>query len=235
MFCTRCGTALSQDAVSCQKCGAKVESTAKETATNEMRQSGSNLLNNLRSRESLLVTRIVAWVCVATSAATLIVGVLMVTLAGLDLLGTTEVSLKEVQGELGKKNVATGLSAELDALKGQFAHLDDQRWTQARELIGGWVEQWSAEPKGKARFLAEIKAVAVNFPQEQRSTAVDTFYRLKQEKRAIAALRQQNSWFLQLGTSSSILVSLLVFGIFSLLLILIKIEKNTRGIETGKR
>jgi len=229
MFCANCGAKISQDAVSCQQCGAKVELYANEKVVEKGKRFMNRFLENLWSGETLRVSRILAWICVLISGASLALGLLILALASLGFFVSTGVSLKDVQTELNKKNPATGLSAEIDDLRGQLAHLDDERWSQARELISGWVEQWSNDPKDKSRFIAEIKNVAKNFPAEQRSAAVDTFYRLKQEKRQEVALRQQTSWLLQLGTFNGMLVSLIVFGIFSLVLTVIKIEKNTRG------
>ncbi len=179
--------------------------------------------------EFLQFTRTFAWTCVFFSGASLILGILLLLLSALGVFPSTAVSLKNVQAELDKKTPSTGFGAEIDELRGQFAHLDDERWSRAKELIAGWVEGWSSNPKERSRFVGEIKNVANNFPPERRSAAVDAFYRLKQEKRQETAMRQQTSWLLQLGTFSGILVSLIVFGIFSLLLTLLKIEKNTRN------
>lgn len=189
----------------------------------------SKFIPQLGSGETLRFTGILAWICVLISGASLALGLLMMALTSLGFFVSTGVSLKDVQTELNKKNPATGLSAEIDDLRGQLAHLDDERWSQARELISSWVEGWSNNPKEKSLFIAEIKNVAKNVPPEQRSAAVDTFYRLKQEKRQEVALRQQTSWLLQLGTFNVIIVSLIVFGIFSLVLVLTKIEENTRS------
>lgn len=188
-------------------------------------------IQKVRSVGSLRVTRIFAWTSALISGACLALGILILILANLGFFAPAEVSLKEVQAELSKKNPPTGLTAEIYDLRGEFAHFDEERWLQARDLVNRWAEGWSNDSKEKSRFVGEIKNVAKNFPPEQRSTAIDTFYRLKQENRREAFLRQQTSWFLQLGTIPSILTSLIVFGIFSLLLTLIQIERNTRNFK----
>ena len=183
---------------------------------------------NFGSKFGPTVISLFTWVLVLASGASFLAGVSLAVLTGGGYFPPRQVSVQEVQVELDKKNQPAGYLTEIEGLKGQFTYLDDERWSQAKELFSGWVESWSADAREKSLFIAEIRNVASNFPPEKRSAAVDTFYRLKQEKRREAAVAQQSSWFYQLGTVSSILVSLVTFGIFSLLLTLLKIEKNTR-------
>ena len=166
---------------------------------------------------------------ILASGASVLTGICLLGLASSGYFTPRQVSVQEVQTELDKNNQSLGYLAEIEGLKGQFPYLDDERWAKAKDLFSGWADGWSLDPKQKSLFIAEIRNVANNFPPEKRSAAVDTFYRLKQEKRREAALAQQSSWFYQLGTVSSILVSLVIFGIFSLLLTLLRIERNTRS------
>lgn len=180
--------------------------------------------------DRLRITHIVTWICVFLSGASLAIGIITLALTILGFFAPKQISVQELQAELDKKSPPAGYVAEIETLRGQFAYLlDDERWSKAKDLFSGWVEGWSPDLKEKSLFIAEIRNVASNFPPERRSAAVDTFYRLKQEKRRDAALALQNSWYFQLGTMSSILVSLVIFGIFSLLLTLLRIEKNTRS------
>jgi hypothetical protein len=188
-----------------------------------------NFIKKLGVPDALGLTRIFALVCALVSGASLALGMMMLILTSLGFFMSTEVSLKDVQAELSKKNPPTGIETEIDGLRSQFAHLDNDRWSGARELISNWVEEWSNDPREQRLFIAEMKDVAQGFAPEQKSAAVDVFYRLKQEKLREATRRQQTSWLHQLGTFSAIFASLILFGIFSLVLTLIKIERNTRS------
>lgn len=189
----------------------------------------NNFIKKLGTTGSLELTRIFALVCALVSGASLALGMAMLILTSLGIFMSTEVSLKDVQTELSKKNPPTGIETEIDGLRSQFAHLDNDRWSGAKELISNWAEEWSNDPRGQRLFITEMKDVAQGFAPEQRSAAVDVFYRLKQEKLRDVTRRQQTSWLQQLGTFSGIFVSLILFGIFSLVLTLIKIERNTRS------
>lgn len=189
----------------------------------------SDFMKKLGAPDALGLTRIFALVCAFVSGASLALGIVILVLTGMGFFASTEVSLKDVQAELSKKNPPTGIETEIDGFRSQFAHLDNDRWSRARELISNWVEEWSNNPREQRLFIAEMKDVAQGFAPEQKSTAVDVFYRLKQEKLRDVTRRQQTSWLQQLGTFSGIFVSLILFGIFSLVLTLIKIERNTRS------
>ncbi len=190
-------------------------------------------MENIRQTGLLLPITIVARGCACISGITLLIGTCLLVLSSRGYFAPRQVAIQEIRTELDRKTPPSGSLAEIEGLRAQFRYLDDERWSKAKDLMSGWVEAWSPDPKEKSRFIAEIRNVANKFPPERRSAAVDTFYRLKQERRREAALLQQNSWYSQLGTVSAVLVSLIVFGIFSLLLTLLKIERNTRSINDG--
>lgn len=235
MFCTKCSDAIPDHADYCKRCGSKVEESNDGILATEANNTRSTLRQRLTVCEPLSFAGVLAWTAILVSVATMTIGILLFVLTSAGFFEPGEVSLKELQEEMGKKTPVSVDSVKIDGLRSHFTHLDDERWIQAKELINGWVENWSGDPTEKSRFVDEIKITASKFPQEQRSAAVDTLYRLKQEKRREAGLRQQSSWLLQLGTPPSITISLIVFGIFSMILALIRIEKNTRGIETTKQ
>lgn len=189
----------------------------------------NNFIKKLGAPDALGLTRIFALVCALVSCASLALGIVILVLTGMGFFASTEVSLKDVQAELGKKNPPAGIETEIDGLRNQFAHLDNDRWSRARELMGNWAEEWSSDPREQRLFIAEMKDIAQSFAPEQKSTALDVFYRLKQEKLRDVTRRQQTSWLHRLGTFSGIFVSLILFGIFSLVLTLIKIEGNIRS------
>lgn len=228
MFCTNCGAVLAQNATFCSQCRAAQDQSTEERIAGKGEQHMELLPRNIGLGDLMRVPRALAWIFVLFSAVALVLGILIMTLTELGFFASTKVSKEEVQTRLNKPDPPADLIRQVDDLKSLFSFLDDDRWSQAKELIGGWVEEWSDNPKEKSLFLTELASVAKNFPPEQRSAALDAFYQLKQEKVREVSLRRQTSWLQQLGTFTGILVNVVIIGVFSLVLALFKIEKNTR-------
>ena len=108
----------------------------------------------------------------------------------------------QFDGCAGRSQQANWYQKKIEALRDQFPNFDDERWGQARELISGWVDELGATSTEKGKFIAEIRVISAQFPPEQRTQAIDAFYRLKKDK-LLSNARSLQSWATQFGTRIS--------------------------------
>ena len=95
------------------------------------------------------------------------------------LFSRSDVNLMDVQDEVSKQ---TGVRKQIEALRDLFPNFNNEQWEQARGLISTWVNELGATPAEKSKFIAEIRVISAQFQPEQRTQAIDAFYRLKKEK-----------------------------------------------------
>ena len=228
MYCAACGASLNADARFCTQCGAKASPPSAELSgaavTHPTKQGHES--RNMANKKSYRGIRSVCIVCL--SLATLVLGTaLMVPL--LVSLGISfnqpEVSLRDVQVELSKETPS--VSKQIEALRSQFPTFDDERWGQAKELISTWVDELGTSSIEKSKFIAEIRKISENFQPDQRAQVIDVYYRLKKDK-LLSSGRSLQSWVVQFGTLSALFFSLLLIGLFTLVLILIEIARHIK-------
>jgi hypothetical protein len=205
MNCSGCGAQLIENAAFCTSCGNPVQAAASWG-------------------KSKLPHRIIASLCA--------IGLTIVTVGLFGGLGTVvfetfkspapTVTAAEVQTRLAQD---VNLPKHLEALRTQFAHLNDEQWSESKTLIQGWVEELSRTPAAKNTTVEEIKSIAAMLPVDLRAQGLDAYYLLKKEKlRSVEG--PLSSWFLQFVSGSSFFFSLLLIALFALNLLLLEIART---------
>jgi len=141
-----------------------------------------------------------------------------------------EVSLTDVQADLS--NEMPSVSKQIEALRSQFPTFDDNRWNQAKGLISTWVDELGTNSIEKSKVIAEIRTISENFQPDQRTQAIDAYYRLKKDK-LLNSGRSLQAWVVQFGTLSALFFSLLLIGLFTLVLMLIEIARHIKPRDIG--
>jgi len=118
------------------------------------------------------------------------------------------------------------LGGELQSFLDAFDPLEYDR-QQLRAVALDWLNQYP-EPEGKLDFIHELRTVVTSFPSKERGSAAYAFARLKY-RRSAAELHWRQGLE---GTRTALLAQLaMCLGIAtacSLLLVLLRIERNTR-------
>ena len=229
MHCSACGAGLNADARFCTQCGAKVSASSAESSDTEGTTQPAKQKHESRNKANEKPYRRIRSICIAClSLATLGLGAALMVplLVGLGIsFNQPEVSSTDVQAELSKEPLSA--SKQIEALHSQFPTFDDARWGQAKELITAWVDELGTNSIEKSKVIAEIKKISENFQPDQRTQAIDVYYRLKKDK-LLSSGRSLQSWVIQFGTLSALFFSLLLIGLFTLVLMLIEIARHIK-------
>jgi hypothetical protein len=118
------------------------------------------------------------------------------------------------------------ISAELDRFILLFDPNEYDR-TQLRAEATGWVQQLQ-DPDDRIQFLRNMSEVVGKFPQKERGSAAYAFVRLRYRKEVQRALTAQESARSREEGKMLFLYGIGIVGMFSLVLVLLRIERNTR-------
>ena len=185
-------------------------------------------------------TRVFAWL--------VIVGALLVLLSsGIDLLKASvsaglSVGYDEVRAEMDGKGQAAAVKAPASGSREEtvkekygsdvtevLAALGQQGSQQTEQVVFGWIK--GEEKQDRKDFVRGLLNSVRQAPQEKKADAANTFKNIWYEKKAQRSLEQ-------VGRTANKTVAQLTFAgafsaiaLFSLILIMLAIEKNTRSVR----
>ncbi|MGA2966133.1 MAG: hypothetical protein ABSD64_07965 [Terriglobales bacterium] len=118
------------------------------------------------------------------------------------------------------------VSAELDRFILLFDPNEYDR-AQLRAEASSWVQQIE-DPDDRVQFLRNMSEVVGEFPPRERGSAAYAFVRLRYKKEAQRALAVQESAASRGEGKLLFLYGIGIVGMFSLVLVMLRIERNTR-------
>ena len=114
----------------------------------------------------------------------------------------------------------------LDAIAALFP--DEIQDSDIRSIVKAKTDRYGTASE-KVDFARELLQVLRAVPQEKRVVALGAFDRIKQTKEREASTKKSQGLVAQIGSLTGILGSLAVVASFSIILVLLNIEKNTRA------
>ena len=189
------------------------------------------------------ITRFVVWIMLVASGVALLVSLAGLGMATVASFGSTRVTPDEVRRALaGVAPAPTPTPAQRTARREtrgeRRVRVELERTLalfprEARE--GGGVhevlELWLAEyerPSERITFLGELRAVLEGVPSERRVEASNVFRDLKEERLEEASAQRNLGFFFQLANVRGAVASLGLLALFTLVLVVLTIERNTR-------
>lgn len=131
-----------------------------------------------------------------------------------------------VQSPSSTEGIAVSIETELDRFALVFDPNQYDRDQLRAEAIS-WVKQLQ-DPTIGAQFLRDMTKVVSEFPQKERGGAAYAFVRLRFRKEAEASLNAQRIATSREQGRTLVFLGIGTVGIFSLILVLLRIERNTR-------
>ena len=195
-----------------------------------------SFLDNLETAVLFRFARLLTLLLVLGGVLMTVVGIILYD--PLSLGQSSHVTAAEVRSELTANPQAQApvqprydsggiaVSAELDRFILLFDPNEYDR-TQLRAEASNWVQQLQ-DPDDRIQFLRNMSEVVGEFPQKERGGAAYAFVRLRYQKEIQRALAAQKSVASREEGKLLFLYGVGIVGMFSLVLVLLRIERNTR-------
>lgn len=200
---------------------------------------GVTLLEKVERALFFRITRVMAWLVILLAFAALISSVLIFFLGTFGSFFSTRVTPQEVlaridrqpadqpQTPAGEETQWVEVIPELEQLLDAISLLFQEEVQDSRSIVKGMTDRYvtASEKVSFARDLYQaLRAIRV----EQRVAALQAYDEIKRAKERAASMKRSQGLLAQAGSVTGILASLAVVASFSIILVLLNIEKHTR-------
>lgn len=246
-YCPKCGEKIEKGSVFCQSCGELIE---KKLTAGAMPKTG--MLSRFEQSIYFRIARGFAWVILFVTTISLIYYMISLAPTALDLFGgETRVSQDDIRKAMEaekrrgsiiheepvKEKIDPELLAKLDKEIYELFNLmppDAQKQFNI-EGFRSYVKNsvtYIARTQDRIALIKEAKEIIKDFSVTERWDALGKFFGLKGEKEMTVKNRKELAKATLLENSIYILSGIIIITLFSMILVLLAVERNTRkGIE----
>lgn len=243
--CTSCGTALEPGSTFCQNCGTPVPTSAAPAQTAQI-----GVMGRIERAVYFRVARVFSWVLLVAAIVGFLYSVALAIGSVGDLMGGKQsVSKEEVQTAISSGRTSDALLDEASVAEESDPKLIGEFETELAKFVLLLPQKDRQEAGGDDRVREKAKQIAQNrvegiknqiaavreardlvgeFAQEDRAEAAKHFFKLKQQKAQLAAVKQAEAKakFAYLGGAT--LMTAMLITLVSMVLVLLAIERNLR-------